>query len=317
MSTALKKSADNMFLRKLFGKKSNARTAHENKKEVIDSGNIRVVIRSDLGNIRMNNEDLGLFLRIADEDIAREKGCLMIVADGMGGHQSGEVASRIATQTIGQEYYKPKNAGSIETALHKSFLAANQQILQMASRDRSHYGMGTTCTALVAVGSVIYYAHVGDSRAYLIRKDKVWQITEDHTYVQELVRKGEITEKEAENHPKRNILTNAMGTKTDIRVDTGKFRMSYEPGDKLLLCSDGLYEYIKDEEMAAVLSEQELPEAAEYLIQETKRRGAHDNITVVLAEKTASDVVSPARETRDVDLPLEKEIPATKEHDLP
>ncbi|HRX93585.1 MAG TPA: Stp1/IreP family PP2C-type Ser/Thr phosphatase [Chitinophagaceae bacterium] len=296
-----------MFLRKLFGSKKNKKT-EENTHEVIDSGNIRVVIQSDLGNIRLNNEDLGMFFRVADEKIIREKGYLLIVADGMGGHQAGEVASKMATETISQEYFKKGNTANTEAILKKAFEIANKNIFKKASTEKSYYGMGTTCTAIAVIDKKVFFAHVGDSRAYFIRKNNIRQITTDHTYVQELVKSGEITPKEAETHPKRNILTNAMGTKPDLRIDTGKFEFPFEKGDKLLLCSDGLYDYIGDEEMAKVLGEHSLQDAADYMISETKKRGGHDNITVVLAEKI--EVETTAKETRDIDLPL------TKEHDL-
>jgi serine/threonine protein phosphatase PrpC len=282
----------------------------ENKSEVIDSGNVKVVVRSDLGNIRLNNEDIGMFYRIADENIIREKGYLLVVADGMGGHQAGEVASKMATEIISQEYFKKGN-GNIEKNLAKAVELANKKIYDMASSNAAYHGMGTTCTAIVVVEKNIYYAHVGDSRAYILKNNSITRITEDHTYVQELVKKGEITAAEAETHPKRNILTNAMGTKPSLRIDTGKFASPFEKNDTLLLCSDGLYDYLKDEELSDILKTKTLQEAAEYMIQEAKNRGGHDNITVVLAQKTETDKEVAAKETRDIDLPV------TKEHELP
>jgi protein phosphatase len=236
----------------------------ESKSEVIDSGNVKVIVRSDLGNIRLNNEDMGMFYRIADENIIRE---------------------------------------NVELA--------NKKIYDMASSNAAYHGMGTTCTAIVVAEKNIYYAHVGDSRAYIFKNNVIARITEDHTYVQELVKKGEITAAEAETHPKRNILTNAMGTKPSLRIDTGKFIAPFEKNDKLLLCSDGLYDYLKDEELSDILKNKTLQEAAEYMIQEAKNRGGHDNITVVLAEKTEAEKETTAKETRDFDLPV------TKEHELP
>lgn len=290
-------------------KKENNKNA-DNKSEVIDSGNVKVVVRSDLGNIRLNNEDMGMYYRIADENIIREKGYLLVVADGMGGHQAGEVASRMATEILSQEYFKNGN-GNIEKNLHKAFELANKKIYDMSSSNAAYHGMGTTCTALIVAEQTIYYAHVGDSRAYMFKNNSISRITEDHTYVQELVKKGEITAKEAETHPKRNILTNAMGTKPSLRIDTGKFNISFEKNDRLLLCSDGLYDYLKDEELSEILKTKTLQEAAEYMIQEAKKRGGHDNITVVLAEKTEVEKETTSKETRDFDLPV------TKEHELP
>ena len=297
-----------MFWKK---RKKEKKEISESKAEVTNSGNVRVVVQSDLGNIRLNNEDMGMFYRIADENILKEKGYLLIVADGMGGHKAGEVASRMATEIISQEYFKKNANGSIEKNLFKAFELANKQIYDMSSSNAAYHGMGTTCTAIVVADQTVYYAHVGDSRAYFFKKDVITRITEDHTYVQELVKKGDITAKEAETHPKRNILTNAMGTKPSLRIDTGKFKISFEKGDRLLLCSDGLYDYLKDEELAQILKTKSLQEAAEYMIIEAKRRGGHDNITVVLAEKTETETATTAKETRDFD------IPVTKEHELP
>lgn len=296
-----------MFWKKIFGSRKKKQDSVQ-QAEVIDSGHIKVVVRTDLGNIRLNNEDLGLFYRIADDQVIREKGYLLLVADGMGGHQAGEVASRMASEIISQEYFNKDKNGGIEKSLRRAFLAANQQIYHSASTHKEQQGMGTTCTALVVTEQLIHFGHVGDSRAYLWKKSGIHRITEDHTYVMELVRSGEITREQAETHPKRNILTNAMGTKPEVKVDTGKFPLPFETGDRLLLCSDGLYDYLNDAEIAQWLSGFEIAEAAERMIQEAKNRGGHDNITIVLAEKTAGESEAPAKETRDIDLPVTKEL---------
>ncbi|MFM9911348.1 MAG: Stp1/IreP family PP2C-type Ser/Thr phosphatase [Chitinophagaceae bacterium] len=299
-----------MFWKKMFGGKTSGRTK-EARSEIIDSATMKVVILSDLGNIRTNNEDIGMFFRIADEQVQREKGYLLIVADGMGGHRAGEVASRLAAETISEEYFNQTGNGSIEKNLSRAFNAANKKIFSMASSNQQYRGMGTTCTSLVVKDQQIYFAHAGDSRAYILQNNLITRITEDHTYVQDLVNRGEITNEEAESHPKRNILTNAMGTKPELRVDTGKCSIAFEQNNRLLLCSDGLYDYIKDNELADILNSKPLHEAANFLIQEAKKRGGHDNITVILAEKIASDNDQPIKETKDFDLP------STKEFDLP
>lgn len=296
------------FFNKLFKR----RQQKENHSEIIDSGNVKAVVLSDLGNVRTNNEDIGMFYRIADDDITREKGYLMMVADGMGGHNAGEVASRLAVETISQEYFKQDgNNGNIEKNLSLAFAAANKKIFELAAANKAYQGMGTTCTALVIKGDAVYFAHAGDSRGYIIKNDAILRITEDHTYVQELVNKGEISSKDADTHSKRNILTNAMGTKPGIRIDTGKCEWAFELNDKLLLCSDGLYDYITEQEMKDIVQYHSLHDAADTMIRETKKRGAHDNITVVLAEKIADPASVPVKETRDFDLPQ------TKEYDLP
>ena len=283
----------------------------ENSTATGDAPNLQVVVRSDLGNVRLNNEDTGLFYRIADEKVIREKGCLLMVADGMGGHQAGEVASRMASEIVIREYYNPKRDNSLEKNLRKAFATANTRILEAANSNAAQQGMGTTCTALILAGTEIHFAHVGDSRAYLYKKDKLSRITEDHTYVQELVRSGEISAREADTHPRRNILTNAMGTKPEMKVDAGRFNQRFEPGDRLMLCSDGLYDYLNDDEIAAFLGGNDLTTVAEQMIAAAKKRGGHDNITIVLAQKVSTPATAVARDTRDVDLPV------TKEYDLP
>ena len=294
----------------LFGKKSNP-AAKENKADSFEAGNIKAVVVSDLGNIRTNNEDMGLFFKVADENIIREKGYMLIVADGMGGHQAGEVASKMATEIISREYFNYKN-GSVEKNLEKVLTLANKTIFEKASSQKAYQGMGTTCTVLVVIDHAVYYAHVGDSRAYIQKGDSIMQITEDHTYVQQLVNSGDITAEEAATHPKRNILTNAMGTKPELRVDTGKSKFEFENNDRLLLCSDGLYDYLNDNELKEILYNNGLKPAADMMVQQAKARGGHDNITVVLAEKTGAETETDLKLTRDVDLPK-----MTRDADLP
>ena len=207
------------WISNLFGNK-NKPVEEEHSSNSLVPGNIKAVVVSDLGNIRTNNEDMGLFFKVADEGLLREKGYMLIVADGMGGHQAGEVASRMATDIISHEYFKQN--GAVEKNLAKVLALANKTIFEKASSSDTHKGMGTTCTVLVVIDKAVYYAHVGDSRAYIQKDNSITQITSDHTYVQELVNSGDITAEEAATHPKRNILTNAMGTKPDMRIDTGK-----------------------------------------------------------------------------------------------
>ena len=272
--------------------------------ETTDVTDINVVIKTDLGNIRTNNEDTAGFYRIADKNILSEKGYLLIVADGMGGHNAGEVASNMAVEIINKEYYSDVKSGSIEKSLSQAFVAANKKIFDQASSNDACKGMGTTCTAIVIAGNVIYYAHAGDSRAYLARNRSVYQLTEDHTYVRDLVKSGAISAKEADDHPQRNILTNAMGTKADMRLDVGKSQFSFEENDRLLLCSDGLYDYLNDAELADMMDSGTLLHIAGVLINIAKKRGGKDNITVVLAEKKmiADDISE--KLTRDVDISL-------------
>lgn len=288
------------WINNLFGKKSNT-AAEEHTSDTAAPGHLKAVVVSDLGNIRTNNEDMGLFFKIADENLLREKGYMLIVADGMGGHQAGEVASRMATDIISHEYFKQH--GAVEKNLAKVLTLANKTIFEKASTSDTHKGMGTTCTVLVVIDKTVYYAHVGDSRAYIQKGNSIMQITSDHTYVQELVNNGDITAEEAATHPKRNILTNAMGTKPDMRIDTGKCEQLLEEHDRLLLCSDGLYDYLNAHELKEILIANDIKRAADIMIQQAKARGGHDNITVVLAERKSITAETELKSTRDVELP--------------
>ena len=300
----------------MFWKKKNkdnvntsGQSAHE---EMTDPVNINVVIRTDLGNVRTNNEDAASFIRVSDEELLRSKGYLLMVADGMGGHNAGEVASKMAVDIIHQEYIKHSNEKNREKLLAAAFNAANKKIFEQASAHDNYRGMGTTCTAIVLVAGTIYFAHAGDSRAYLYKNKKANRITQDHTYVQELVNNGNITSEEAETHPQRNILTNAMGTKPAMRVDTGMYPEPFGVNDRLLICSDGLYDYLSDEEIGAVMESGTLQEAADYFINEAKKRGGKDNITVVMAEHASRITGSNIKETRVADMPVitrDAEIP--------
>ncbi len=299
------------WIKFLFGKKAKPQTP-ENNNETNEPVNLNVVVLSDLGNVRTNNEDMGMFYKIADENVIREKGYLLLVADGMGGHNAGEVASKMAVEIISEEYFKKNGNDNTEQTLSKAFNTANKKIFDMASTNDSYRGMGTTCTALVVIGQKIYYAHAGDSRAYLYKNKSITRLTEDHTYVQELVKSGDIRPEEVDTHPQRNILTNAMGTKASLRVDTGKSPAAFDQNDRLLLCSDGLYDYLSDDELRDALYYESLQDAADYLVAEAKRRGGKDNITVILAENAEVPKETELKLTRDVDLPK-----LTRDADLP
>jgi PPM family protein phosphatase len=284
--------------------KSSARVA--GTQPVTEHEQINVIVKSDIGNIRTNNEDAAIYMRVADRKISDVKGCLLIVADGMGGHQAGEVASRIATEVVSQQYFSCKKTDNITGALAHAFRIANSRILKLASENPAYSGMGTTCTSIVIVGDQLYYAHVGDSRAYLLKNNQLKRITEDHTYVQALLRNKEIDPGDAATHPKRNILTNAMGTKPQLAVDTGRHEHRFEQGDRILICSDGLSEYFTDDELAQHLAGNSPDVVADQLIATAKERGGHDNITVIVAEHRQSQQ-PPSPETRDIYIPITRE----------
>ena len=305
------------FLNRLFGQKAPA-VLPKTTEEVIEqpiapgsedqpfNGDLNAVVISDLGNVRKNNEDTGLFVRLADEGLRRMKGYLLLVADGMGGHLAGEVASQMAAEIVNREYFQQRD--TIEKSLLNAFQTANQQIFSESRQHDRFRGMGTTCTVIVVHQHQLYFAHVGDSRAYLFKQGQFIQLTEDHTYVRELLRMGEINEQDAARHPDRNLLTQAMGTKAELKVDLGRCVLPFDPGDRLLLCSDGLYEYCRETDFIQILSQPNLADAADDLVHLAKFRGGHDNITVVLAEWLAPAPETAPKETRDIELPFTRDI---------
>jgi PPM family protein phosphatase len=222
--------------------------------------------RTDTGRQRQANEDALLARRP-----------LFAVADGMGGAQAGEVASKIATEALEQ-------AGPADEAperyLRRVVESANERIHGLAERDASRSGMGTTLTAALVREDEISIAHVGDSRAYLWRDGELRRLTSDHSLVEELRRQGRLTDEQAEEHPQRSIITRALGPEADVEVDT----MTYpaRPGDVILLCSDGLTTMISEQRITEILtSSPSLDAAVSTLIAEANERGGRDNITVV------------------------------------
>jgi len=216
--------------------------------------------------------------REANEDSYLSRGTLFAVADGMGGAQAGEVASRMAVRAferVGEEGAAP------EELLRRTAEAANREIFELAQGDATHSGMGTTLTAALLHGDEISFGHVGDSRAYVFRGGKLRQITNDHSLVEELRRQGKLTRDQAAEHPQRSVITRALGPEPTVDVDTLTF--SARPGDVFLLCSDGLTTMLGDEDVAAILGRAEnLQIAARRLVHAANERGGRDNITVVL-----------------------------------
>jgi PPM family protein phosphatase len=226
---------------------------------------------SNTGCRRAVNEDAGRFVR-------NEKGLLGVVADGMGGHQAGELASLTAVDVACRAYQAGN--GSPGRCLSNALIAANRAVHELASGDEQLADMGTTCTALALCGGFAYLAHVGDSRVYLIRKGDIYQMTEDHTLVMELVRKGMITAKEAREHPERNVLQRALGRHASVEVSGWLEGTPLRYGDLYLLCSDGLCGVLSDDTIRkAALASDPTTVCAE-LIELTLSAGAPDNVTV-------------------------------------
>ncbi len=229
---------------------------------------------TDIGKLRRQNEDAVY--------VNEKEPYFLVVADGMGGHNAGEVASSISTETIRDVLSKKTGRRKIdyENKMREAFALANKKIYDYADENSKLMGMGTTTvTALISAGKLIV-GNVGDSRAYIIKDDDIRQISIDHSYVWQLVLRGEITEQQAKRHPKRNFITRAMGTGKNIQVDT--FSEKWE-GGVVLICSDGLSNLVESYEMKKIVSEAtDLQKAAEKLASLANERGGSDNITVAL-----------------------------------
>lgn len=227
---------------------------------------------SDIGLVRETNEDSYIL----------EPPHLFIVADGMGGHVAGEIASQLASTTV--RHYIEENVGDInlEILLQQAIDQANTAVYQLAQSKEDFTGMGTTVTAIYVDGDVVYWGHVGDSRIYLLRNRELCQITNDHSLVFELVQSGTITKEEAKSHPKRNMLTRAVGTSSFIKIDTGIIR--WEPDDVLLMCTDGLTNMVSEQDISKHIndSQGDFNLILERLVLQAKNAGGFDNITTIL-----------------------------------
>jgi PPM family protein phosphatase len=234
---------------------------------------------SDVGCQRANNEDSYAYWEPASDSEYEQKGRLAIVADGMGGHEGGQEASSLAVKTIQQVYSETPN-GDPKAMIATAFHAAHDRIHRYAMEHPQLRGMGTTATAIVLLAKSLYYSHVGDSRLYLIRAGKASRLTHDHSYVNRLVEFGVITAEEAEIHPQRHILTTALGVGPEFTPETSEQPISLESRDVLVLCTDGLWGVVPDEELAHAVSEEQPAQACHVLIDLAKKRGGPDNITV-------------------------------------
>lgn len=238
---------------------------------------------SDKGMARQINEDSYYIpSEINDNSIM-----LFIVADGMGGHMAGEIASKEAVgavvRYITENYEKEaSNARSnLINLINESILYANKQIYEKSLSDVKLNGMGTTFAIALIHNESLYIGHVGDSRVYLLRRDNLYQLTRDHSYVEELVSSGTITREEAANHPQKNIITRALGTEEIVEIDIC-VRKFYK-NDKLILCTDGLTNMVDDESIKlAVEKSASSQEAAEELVSLANKAGGKDNITVII-----------------------------------
>lgn len=236
---------------------------------------MKAYAKTDVGSKRSMNQD---FLYCSENAVGSFQN-LFIVADGMGGHKAGDHASKLCVSSMVE---------AIEKSVHKTPVSifeeavdvANSRIYQEAQENVVFEGMGTTMVACTLVGNTMYVANIGDSRLYLLR-ETISQITDDHSLVEELVKKGNLTESEARVHPQKNIITRALGT--DVQVSADYFEVPVQAGDTILLCSDGLSNMLDDEDLEYIIKRSDtLEEAGALLIAQANQNGGDDNITAVL-----------------------------------
>lgn len=241
---------------------------------------MRILAKTDIGKAREMNQD-SFFASKADDEIK-----LFILADGMGGYKGGEIASSIAvfsTQGYISNNFKttPKDRNNILKLIRDSIEYANLMVYEKAKESSDLKDMGTTIEACLIYNNRAYIGHVGDSRIYRIRKNIIRKLTNDHSYVQQLVKEGKITREEAENHPKKNMLVKALGCKGLVGPDT--FSREFQKDDIILMCSDGLTNMVSEKEIYKILLENsEKPEIA--LINKANKEGGVDNITVIIVD---------------------------------
>lgn len=241
--------------------------------------------KTNIGLLRKINEDAFYY----QKQYKCGKPYLCIIADGMGGHNAGEVASRMAVNEINefieknlneQEY---NNLKDYEDLIKKAFLHANEKVYKKSMDSKECIGMGTTLTVILIIENNMIIGHVGDSRVYIIRNESMERITSDHSYVAELIKNGTIKPEEASKHPQKNLITRAIGTGEKIDVDINVFGI--KNGDNILMCTDGLSNMLDEDEILNIVkSDKKLEERCSELIDLANNKGGYDNITVIIVE---------------------------------
>lgn len=239
--------------------------------------------KTDIGMVREVNQD---YVYVSDSPIGNLPN-LMIVADGMGGHNAGEYASQFAVEIVKNELAK-SNEDIPEVMIKQAITTANQKLMEVAKRDTRLEGMGTTLVVATVIDKTLYFANVGDSRLYLLNRG-IKQVSKDHSLVQEMVRLGGIKQEDAKHHPDKNIITRAIGAKEEVEVDFYEYRL--KKGDVILMCTDGLSNMVEDKEMLRIVKgSRDVVEAVEQLIERANQNGGNDNIGVVVAQTFVDEV---------------------------
>jgi len=246
-----------------------------------------VGLLSDIGNTRTLNED---YIGYYEDEVKK----IYVIADGMGGYNAGEVASKLAVDTAISKLKSMEDFQDSYSSIREAVLASNKEIYNLSKENDNLSGMGTTVTACLIVNNELYVANVGDSSCYIIKSNHIYKLTKDHSLVQQLVDNGSITQEEAEVHPNRNIITRALGTNSSVEVDI--FRESLSGIEKIILCTDGLTNYVKSAELLQVVLENDNQLACEKLVELSKLRGGRDNISVIVIEGECKNDRNLARE---------------------
>lgn len=239
---------------------------------------MRIVSKTDTGRVRRSNQDSYLTGEISGSV------AWAVVCDGMGGANGGNVASAMAVKTISEHinsaYRDGMSSNSIRYLLMSAVSAANADVFDAAQNNDTLFGMGTTVVAVIIVNGIAHIAHAGDSRAYLINESGMEQITRDHSVVQSMIENGEITEEQAKHHPNRNVITRALGVNERIDADYNEINLT--DGDAILICTDGLTNYVENDRILKIIKNHNFYEYPEKLIETANNNGGGDNITVVM-----------------------------------
>jgi protein phosphatase len=261
-------------------------------------------IVTDVGLVRDHNEDVVVYQVSEETDGKVARGAVAMVADGMGGHAAGEVASALAAKTILDSYYR--SSASVPKALSKAFAAANTAIRKKSARDPACQGMGTTCTVLVFYAGGATLGHIGDSRAYLLRDGELRQISTDHSWVAQMHRDGLITKEEMASHPDSNVLLKALGVSKRCEPDIWAEPMPLRIGDTFILCSDGLSDLVPDADIATIMAGKGPEKACAALRDAALQAGGHDNVSIGFF--TVTPAVPPASSSGRITRPIDDEL---------
>jgi PPM family protein phosphatase len=256
---------------------------------------VDAAMRTHVGLIRSVNEDFVSYVTAPEGDGVAPRGSLALVADGMGGHAHGEVASALAGEVVRRVYYELE--GAVPDVLAAAFTAAHQAILEWSEQNPECAGMGTTCTVLALRDDKAWLAHIGDSRAYLFREGTLTQLSDDQTLVAQMLRDGLLTAEEAENSPIKNVILQALGAAIDIVPVIWSQALTLVDGDVLILCTDGLCGMVEDAVIADIAGRLPPYDACDALIEAALAAGGHDNVSVGVFRVLSNGKVAASRQT--------------------